>query len=103
MRLLVLAPLWLSGCQTYSCLGNEDGCVVVSPCEEVAFSCEDGFSEVRVVAAGDDVPGGPNALVSPGDVILGNETVVAVIEALDHPHYIGPTGGAMVDLGTRDD
>ncbi|MFZ5478598.1 MAG: CehA/McbA family metallohydrolase [Myxococcota bacterium] len=103
MRLLLLAPLLLTGCRPYSCLGGEADCVVVSPCEAVAFTCDDGYTEVRVVEAGDEVPGGPDALVAPGDVILGNDHVVAVIEALDHPHYIAPTGGGMIDLGTRGD
>ncbi|MFN7145305.1 MAG: CehA/McbA family metallohydrolase, partial [Myxococcota bacterium] len=32
---------------------------------------------------------------------LANEQVVAVIEALDHPHYIGVTGGGIIDLYSR--
>lgn len=54
-----------------------------------------------MIAVGDPRPGGPNALGAPGDVLLWNDRVEAVIEALDHPHYLGPAGGFLLDLGTR--
>ncbi|HMV67563.1 MAG TPA: CehA/McbA family metallohydrolase, partial [Myxococcota bacterium] len=50
-----------------------------------------------------DAPGGLDALAAPGDVLLANDRVVAVIEALDHPHYLEPSGGGLVDLATRGD
>ena len=40
----------------------------------------------------------PNALASPGDVVLDNGRVTVVIDALDHPHYVAPTGGKLLDL-----
>ena len=41
---------------------------------------------------------GLDALVSPGDIVLRNDRVVAVIDAIDHPHYVAPTGGNLLDL-----
>ena len=72
-----------------------------SPCEAVAYTCEGGSSEAWVIGPGDAVPGGMDVLASPGDIVLGNDQIVAVIDALDHPHYIAPTGGSLLDLGTR--
>lgn len=93
--------LLLAACDPVGCLGGDDGCLVPSPCEELAFTCDDGYTELRVIGPGEAVPGGMDTLASPGDVLLGNDRVVAVIDALDHPHYLSPTGGMLLDLGTR--
>ena len=45
---------------------------------------------------------GLDALVSPGDVVLRNDRVVVVIDAIDHPHYVAPTGGNVLDLAAAD-
>jgi hypothetical protein len=45
---------------------------------------------------------GLDALVSPGDVVLRSDRVVAVIDAIDHPHYVAPTGGNLLDLAAAD-
>jgi hypothetical protein len=55
---------------------------------------------VRVLAAGDAIPGGPHAIATPGDVLLENDQVSLVIDALEHPHHLAPTGGTILDLGT---
>ena len=53
--------------------------------------------------AGQPVPvTGLDALVSPGDVVLRNDQVIAVIDAIDHPHYVAPTGGNLLDLAAAD-
>ena len=100
--LLLLAFLY--GCQSDGCLDGAEGCEVPSPCPDLPPppTCTGGSTEVRVIGPGETGPGGMDALASPGDYILGNDQVVAVIESLDHPHYLGPTGGNMVDLATRD-
>ncbi|MES2637879.1 MAG: CehA/McbA family metallohydrolase [Myxococcota bacterium] len=92
----------LPGCAPEGCLSGEDGCIIPSPCEELAFTCEGGSTEVYVIGAGDTLPTQAATLASPGDIVLGNDKVVAVIEALDHPHYLGPTGGGLLDFTTRD-
>ncbi len=66
----------------------------------LSFSCDDAAASVAVIAAGEPLPGGPSALAAPGDFILRNNEVVAIIDALDHPHFLAPTGGSLLDLGT---
>jgi len=89
----------VSGCEDEGCLaGDTDSCVVPSPCSRLTFRCDGGFTAVEVLASGDPRPGGADALSSPGDFVLRNDRVVAVVDALDHPHYIAPTGGTLLDL-----
>ncbi len=103
---LLILPWVLAGCPAPGCLGGAEGCMVPSPCEPVAFTCEGGFSEVAFVTDPSQVPGGLAALGAPGDVRLANDQVVAIIDALDHPHYLAATGGMLLDLsvqGANDD
>lgn len=92
----------LPGCAPEGCLSGAEGCVIPSPCEQLAFTCDGGSTELYVIGAGDTLPTQPATLASPGDIVLGNDKVVLVIEALDHPHYLGPTGGGMLDFTTLD-
>ncbi len=102
--LLLGSLLSLTGCETSSCLGGEEGCTVPPPCPDlVAPTCEGGTARIRVLGAGDDFPGGMDSLASVGDLVLSNDKVTAVIDALDHPHYIAPTGGTLLDLSTNGD
>ncbi len=101
--LLLLAPLPLApltACAPEGCLSGEDGCIVPSPCEQLAFTCDDGTAEVRVLGAGDTLPTENDTLGAPGDFVLSNDKVSVTIEALDHPHYLGVTGGSILDLTT---
>ena len=100
LSLLAAIPASLAGCAPEGCLGGEDGCIVPSPCEDLAFTCDAGTSEVYILGAGDTLPTENDTLAAPGDIVLANDQVVAVIEALDHPHYIGATGGAIIDMYT---
>lgn len=76
-----------------------------SPCADLAYTCEGGFTEVRTLGPADIPTLGDGAtidtLAADGDVLLANDKVAVVIDALDHPHYIAPTGGAIIDLSTR--
>jgi hypothetical protein len=96
--LLLAAP----ACRDEGCLrDNDPECVVPTPCEGLAFpTCEAPAPIVRVIGAGGDplAPTGPNALAAEGDVLLSNGLITAVIDAIDHPHYVAPTGGNLVDL-----
>ncbi len=90
-----------TGCPKVGCLAGDDpGCVVPSPCTELAFDCDDDALVLRVITPGDDVPGGVDALGSVGDVLLGNSKVTAVINALDAPMFLSPSGGMLIDLST---
>jgi len=93
----------LSACSTEGCLNGADGCVIPSPCEGLEWTCSSGESRVYTLAATDQMPGGMNALASPGDLVLENDHVVVVIDALDHPHSAEPTGGGLLDMLTRGD
>ncbi len=93
----------LSGCgESESCLDGERGCTVAAPCEALRFECEGGTASVRILREGDPLLGGIDALASIGDVVLENDRVIAVIDALDHPHYLAPSGGTLIDLATKE-
>lgn len=114
---LALAGLMLTGCKKESCLGNEEGCRVVSPCDKLSYACEASSGsalEIRVLTpqdqrsgshaptAGEEtVPGGLNAIGSRGDILLGNDRAVAVIAGIGNTHLLDPSGGALLDLSAR--
>jgi hypothetical protein len=101
LLVLALTVPWLNACQTEGCLGNDDPtCVVPSPCEALTYTCDAGFAEVSVWTEADTPPGAVASLVAIGDFVLQSDKVHAVIDALDHPHYVGPTGGNLLDLST---
>lgn len=81
-----------------ACGGGE----LSAPCPNLEPpTCTNGQLELRVLAEGEVLPLGLDALASTGDVVLANDRIVAVIDALDHPGYLSPTGGAVLDLVTR--
>jgi len=99
--------LAIGGCASDSCLSGEEGCIVSAPCQALEFECEAGGSlEARLVTTDDFavnqslLPGGMDALAAVGDIVLSNGLVTAVIDALEHPHYLAPSGGTIIDLGT---
>jgi len=101
----IIPSLWsvLAGCDI-GCLDptNAD-CVVPSPCPDLVYTCVDGVSEVQILGEGQTPPTqGPDVLAAPGDVVLRNDRVIAVLDALDHPHYVAPAGGALLDLAPVD-
>lgn len=92
-----------SGCKQEGCLGGDDPtCVVPSPCRALHFTCKNGHASVHVLARKEPIAEGLDALASPGDFVLENDRVRAVIDALDHPHYLAPGGGALLDLSTQE-
>lgn len=97
----ILSAVFLAGCSKIGCLtGNDDDCIVPPACEPLQTVCEGGESAVRYLQEGDPPPvSGQDALAATGDIVLSNDRVVAVFDALDHPHYVAPTGGALLDLG----
>ena len=78
---LVLVPVLgfvLGGCED-TCLESDGQCTVSTPCEGLAFTCASPTATVNTLAVGDPVVGGVDALASPGDVVLSNGVVSAVI------------------------
>ena len=90
----------LVACSSEDTCADDPACIAPSPCTRLSFTCEGGTVSVEIADDATDLPDGLSALASPGDVVLRNDRVVAVIDALDHPHYIAPSGGAIVDLAT---
>jgi hypothetical protein len=88
----------LSACADPSCLSSDDGCVIASPCEDLSFTCSDGSTELSIIEHTKDIPGGLSVSGAFGDILLENDQVTVVIEALDHPHYLGLSGGSIVDM-----
>ncbi len=96
--LSALAVVAGTGCEE-SCLDANQGCTIPTPCAAVHFECASGNApHAFTLASGDPIPGGLDALASPGDVMLTNGEVTAVIDAIDHPHYVAPTGGNLLNL-----
>lgn len=90
------------GCGAGDCRSGEDDCLVAPPCARLRFECQtEGFVRVRRLEAGDDRPGGLDALGTPGDLLLENDRVQAVVDAIDHPHFVAASGGALLDLATQ--
>jgi hypothetical protein len=91
------------GCSERGCLtGTDDDCVVPPACEPLLVTCTGGETELYVLGESDPAAvGGPDALGATGDVVLANDRIVAVLDALDHPHYVAPSGGALLDLAPR--
>ena len=97
----VAVLLALPGCPQEGCLDpTVADCTVPSPCAGIdEFVCTAGTVSIQVITSPSEVPGGLGALGSPDDILLSNDQIVAVIEAIDHPHYLAPTGGGILDLG----
>ncbi|TNE91877.1 MAG: hypothetical protein EP330_04025 [Deltaproteobacteria bacterium] len=94
----VLTVLAISGCGERSCLGGDEDCLVASPCEDLAFTCDSGSTNAFVVDDVAQIPGGIAASGAVGDFVLENDQVKVVIEALDHPHFNATTGGSIIDM-----
>ena len=108
MRMLLLAlaavgfVLGTSACEREGCLANDEGCTVPAACAALTFECANPTVELLVVSDPSQVPGGLDAMGAVGDFLLQNGRVQAVIDNLDHPADLAPTGGALLDLANRD-
>ena len=92
-----------TGCQKEGCLAGDDPeCIVPSPCLDLAYACDGGTASLRILEAGEEVFDSHKSLAAPGDIVLSNDLVQVVIDALDHPHYVAPSGGAIIDMATVD-
>jgi hypothetical protein len=90
-----------AGCHQDGCVGGDDGqCVPPAACPALVYqACT--APKLRVEQIGPDDPervAGPKALAAEGDYLLENDLVRVVLDAPDHPHFIGPSGGAILDL-----
>lgn len=98
---LALACTLLASCGERSCLEASAPCTIASPCPRLEVTCESPVApSVRRLREGEEVSRGLAALAASGDVVIENGVIVAVIDALEHPHYVAPTGGNLLDLST---
>lgn len=102
VMLLVATTLSQSACESEGCLRGEEGCEVPSACQALEFTCADTSVELSVLTSAAEGPGGLDALGATGDWLLRNSEVEVVIDALDHPIDLAPTGGGILDLASRD-
>ena len=63
---------------------------------------ESGTARAFVARNQKDLPGGPAAAGEPGDLVLRNERLTAVIRAANHRGRVAPTGGNVIDLAPAD-
>lgn len=84
------------------CMSGDDGtCVPRSACARLEYSCHDRTVVLRRVEGAAERPHGLDALAATGDFVLASSRVEAVIDALDAPHYLAPSGGTLLDLRAR--
>lgn len=95
----------MRGCTTADgCMGGDDGrCVPRSPCEALAYTCSAPELSIRRLtgSVANDRSEGLDALAAAGDYVLENDRARLVIDAIDAPHYLAPTGGTLLDLVPR--
>ncbi|MBZ0237584.1 MAG: hypothetical protein K8M05_35025, partial [Deltaproteobacteria bacterium] len=91
-------------CSRKSCLGGD--CEATRPCDGLTFTCE---AQALFVGAHAELPAAMRLELADGStraVALSNGVVTAVINELDAPIDLAPTGGTLVDFGPaggRDD
>ncbi len=88
----------IASCQGPTCLPGGD-CDSVAPCAKLAFTCDGGEPWIGHVA---DAPGGIGLAGAEGtgnDLMMTNGVVTLVLDALDEPHDLAPTGGNILDFG----
>ena len=100
--LMALFVAALPSCGRDSCLSGAANCRVATPCAGLSYSCTAPSLELRSLdGTAGERPGGFRALGARGDILLGNDQVVAVISGLENQNYVDPGGGALLDLSNR--
>jgi len=99
--LIGLALAAASACRGPDCLRGGD-CEKTAPCAGLAFTCA--APAVWIGRAG-DAPGGvrlAGAEATADDLLLRNDRITLVLDDLDQPRDLAPTGGNLIDLGPTD-
>jgi len=82
-----------------SCAAGDRACEEITSCAALAYQCDGDELYIGLVR---DAPGGVGLVGGQavgGDLVLRNGQVTAVLDALDTPHDLAPTGGNLIDLG----
>lgn len=93
MRWLFLCAAFLFAC--------EKELDVSSPCPGLVTACTGGLARARRVRDAPLPISGPDVQGATEDVVLANDRIVAVVDALDAPHGLAPTGGTLIDLAPQ--
>jgi hypothetical protein len=97
---LVCAGVGCAGAE--GCMGGDDGsCVPASACTRLEYSCSAPSLSLSTVDHGGQRPPGLAALAAIGDILLENDRLTAVIDGLNAPHYLAPSGGSLLDLAPK--
>ena len=101
--ILCIIAVIVSACteSDYFCVTSTTEKACSSPCKKLVYSCPAGTADVLVLQAGDPLPDGLDSLAAVGDIVLKNDQVLAVIDAISHPHFLSPSGGTLLDLAPR--
>ena len=91
------------------CLAGDDGtCRPAAACGELAFAtsstgstgatCADARLEIRRIVDASERSPGIDALATRNDILMANDRVRLVLDAIDAPHGLAPTGGNILDF-----
>ena len=97
---LVAAAAAAAGCRPGpSCAAGDRECDEITTCARLSYDCA---GDELYIGAASDAPNGIGLAGGQGvggDLVLRNAQVTAVLDALDTPHDLAPTGGNLIDLG----
>lgn len=100
--LVALLFAFTGACRDVACLRSSDpSCRIESPCQRLSYTCDSGSLELRTIDDLSPAPGGEAALGRRGDILIGNDQVVAVVAGLGDQNYIELSGGSLLDLAPR--
>ena len=96
----LLAAAAPAGCRPGpSCAAGDRACEEITSCEGLAYDCD---GDQLYIGPASGAPGGVGLVGGQGvgnDLVLRNAQVTAVLDALDTPHDLAPSGGNLLDLG----
>jgi hypothetical protein len=93
----VVAALAQWSCGRQSCLRGD--CEAVRACDSLVFECPASALFIGRVDAADPAVRLARGEGADGDLLLTNGVVTVVIDAIDAPHDLAPTGGNVIDMG----
>jgi hypothetical protein len=74
-----------------------------SACAAVRYTCDASPDRLRIAqVVGNERVAGAKSLAAAGDFVLENDRVRAIIDAIEHPQGLAPTGGTLADLSPLD-
>jgi hypothetical protein len=98
-----LAAAALPACkQDVGCMAGDDGtCRPPTACQALEYVCADRALSMKRLSDPSERPSGQDAAAAAGDIVLQNSAITVVIDDLESPHHIAPTGGNILDIAPR--